>query len=300
MRRWVVLLAVAACARGPVHETAFAVEGSPRPGRAPPGLLPAGACGYDPYLGDACSDAPRFAVVARRVSDAATAESALAAAPHLAGYPFAASFDEIAAADARRRGVMVVVGLFAARRDADAWASALHDDVVPLASVEELNRRRYDDVKDWDRHEASIVRVVETTAPTAAFAGSDLERVESELDERLARNWTKLPGQQLRRVRALASLSPRCTLDAGRVFVTDEATLYRFLRHYAPVTCPDGRRAWVPWRATRLESAVVRAGDQLDVHQVILVECDVPTLETRPLGPAPDALGALTDEHCGD
>jgi hypothetical protein len=306
MRASVLVVLLTACAHAPHRgeaapraPLAFAVTRPPSV--APPaGLLPAGACGFDPYLGDACEDAASFAVVTLRTNDVHAAERALRRGPRFAGYPFVESFDRIPAADARIRGMGVFAGLFGARRDADAFARATGAEVIPLATVEELEKRAGADLGDFDEHEAHVLRVVETTTTSPAYDEADLERVEGDLDERLAGEWTKLPGQQARRAAALATLPPRCTVGSGRVFATNEGALYTFRRQYAPVTCDDGHAAWVPWRATRLESTVVRTRDAFRIHQVILVECDVPTLETRALGPAPQALGALTDANCGD
>ena len=288
MRKTVACLALVACAHAPSSETAFAV-GTPEPA----GLLPAGTCGFNPYLGDACTEAPRYAVVTLRTSDPRAAERALHAAPRFAGDPFAESFDVLPAADAKVRGLGVFAGLFRERRDADSYARALHAEVVALTTIDEFQARQ-EASGDFDAHERSIVRAVQTSGETPAYAESDLERVERELDERLVTHWTKMPAQQERRVAELSKLKPLCTVAADRVFATDQLTLFRFRRMYAPVTCEDGRRAWVPWRATRLESAFV--GER--VHQVILVECDVPTLETRAPGPPSRALGPLTDDAC--
>jgi hypothetical protein len=270
MRGTVVCFTLAACARVPASPT------------APTSLMPAGTCGFDAYLGDVCNEAPRFAVLTLRTSDARAAERALAAAPRIAGYPFAESFDVIPTANAKIRGIGVFAGLFRERPDADAYARSIHGEVVALGVVDGIPS---------DEH---LMRVVVTAARTRAYAREDLERVEHELDERLAVEWTKLPRQQERRASALAKLTPICSVDADRVFVIDQHELYAFRRTYAPVTCDDGRRAWIPWRATRLESAFV--GER--VHQVILVECDVPTLETRAPGPPHDALGLLTTAAC--
>lgn len=265
--------------------------------RAPAPLaarLPAGPCGFDPYLEDACTEAPRFAVVTMRTSDPRAAERALRAMPAGDGYPFAESFDVIPAADPRVRGIGVFAGLFRDRGDAEARAAQIGGELVPLASLEEQRRRFAMSLKDGEARERAVVRVVETTAETPAWAAEDLARVEQDLDEALGVKWTGLEGQQTRRAAALAALAPRCTVAVERVFVTNAEALYRFRRTYAPVVCDDGRPAWIPWRATRLESAVVDGR----VHQVVLVECDVPTLETRELGARPKDLGPLTLARC--
>lgn len=291
-RRAALLFALVACARTvPVSEPAVAKAPPPPP------PLPAGTCGFEAYLGSACeAGAPRFAVVALHTNDPHAAERALRAAPHADGYPFAVSFDDLPAKDPAVQGIAVVAGLYANREDADAAARG-RATVIELATKDEYDRRRYSNVGAYQKNEEQIERVVEIAAETPAYRAEDLEQVEKALDEELATHWVPLPAQQMRRADALAASTPACNVAAGRVFVTHENELYEFRRKYAPVRCDDGREAWVPWRATRLESTV----DSGKVSQVILVECDVPTVETRPFGPRPPKeLGALTDESCGD
>lgn len=292
MRGWLAFsIALAACSRAvPTADPA-----------GPPALarpLPAGACGFDPYLGEACGESPEpgFAVVLLRTEDLRAAERALARAPHAGGYPFVATLDELPAQDARLRGIVVIAGLWANAADATAAARAAGGEVLPLASQDEFRRRQYGGVEKYEAYEARVSHAVEITSATPAYRAEDLERVETDLDEELATKWVPMPEQYVRRARALAALVPACTVAAGRVFATNERELYRFRRTYAPAKCDDGREAWVPWRATRRESVVADGR----VHQVILVECDVPTLETRPLGAPPGPLGPLTDESCGD
>ena len=282
MRKIPALLALAACAHAP---TIAVRDTTP----APP-ALPAGTCGFDPYLQEACTDAPSFAVVLSRTNDARAAERALRAMPARDGYPFVESFDVLPAADANVRGMGVFAGLYRDRRGAEARAAEVGGEVTPLATVDAFQRRGCAGAADSDACERSMTRVVQTSARTPAWDAADLERVEREIDEK----WVPLPAQQRRRAAELAKLTPRCTIGPARVFVTNENAIYRFMRTYAPVVCDDGRPAWIPWRATRLESAVVN--DR--VHQVILVECDVPTLETRPLGPPSPEYGPLTNGRC--
>lgn len=289
-----------------LHRPAAAARAVARVTEPPRGLMPAGTCGFDPYLREACAagddaaPAPTYAVVTSRADDPRAAEAALRETPRFGGYPFAVSFDDLPAADASARGIAVVAGLFGQREDADAYALALgRAEVLPLATVAAHERRlaagTYANEDDREKH---IRHVVELAGDTPAYDAADLGRTESALDEALGAHWVRLPAQQGRRAAALARLRPRCTLPAGRVFVTDGQALYGFRRMYAPVTCDDGSEAWVPWRATRLESAVLWEGGAWKVHQVILVECDVPTVETRPLGLAPPGLGPITEASC--
>jgi len=251
-------------------------------------LLAAGLCGFDNYLSESCAEAPppRWAVVLRVSHSAADIEATLRKAAVLelaAGYPFAVSLDDLPAAD-RRKGLAVVAGLFASKPPAEAYARELPSSarLLELAALVEEPPGFYmlRDPKGPSARDARV-RAVELVEDTPAWSRPELERVEHELDEALARKWVKLPKQRARREAALAKLDPRCTLERGRVFTAKDADFYGWRRNYAPVQCPDGARAWVPWRATRLESVVVRAGGAAKVHQVILVECDQATVETR-------------------
>ena len=137
----------------------------------------------------------------------------------------------------------------------------------------------------WDETRPAVVEVVESTP---AFAQADIERVEKDLDEMLAGKWVNLAAQDKRREAALAKLVPRCTIEGGRLFMTTAGKLHTFHVPYAPTRCPDGARVWVRWRATRRASVVARTKDGPIVDQVVLVECDTPTIERRRLG-APSA-----------
>lgn len=103
-----------------------------------------------------------------------------------------------------------------------------------------------------------------------------------------------------RRTRAIAVLKPNCEVRAGRIFLATGRELYTFGRDYAPVTCGDGSRAWVPRRTTRVESAVIPGKEGASLFQVILVECDTPTIEHRPFvsGPPPQ-VPAIDAGSCG-
>jgi hypothetical protein len=82
----------------------------------------------------------------------------------------------------------------------------------------------------------------------------------------------------------LARAKPVCTAAAG-AFVTTAEALYRFRRAFAPVRCPDGQVAWVPWTQTRVETVIYRASEDWVWAQVILVECDQATIERFRLHP---------------
>jgi hypothetical protein len=262
--------------------------------------LPAG-CGLWAYLGEPCEgyDSPRVAVVLEVAKDERAAEAALErgrARGLEAGYPFATTFAQLRASEARD-GIAVVAALFAGRADAERYRAALlaggadtggadtggadtggaagERGVAGAGGVELVT---LDDEELFPFPDVVIVQVAEEAA---AWTRADLERVERELDEALAVKWVRLPEQRKRREARLASLAPRCTVAADSVSAATSAELFAFGRQYAPVRCDDGSEAWVPWRATTLESVVTRDERGARVHQVVLVECDQATVETR-------------------
>src|SRR5262249_33086677 len=153
------------------------------------------------------------------------------------------------------KGLAVVAGLFATRVPADEYKRHLPSSaqLVELAKLVELTAGLFRLADSLDRPTGdSRISAVELAQDTPAWGAADLERVEKELDEALAKKWVKLPKQRARREAALAKLDPLCRLERGRVFAARENELWKFHRAYAPVHCADGTEAWVPWRATRL------------------------------------------------
>lgn len=291
---------------------------------APPGeLWPAGTCGFDPYLDGACSDrgAPRFAVVlgqfasgqvpARHSTRApakprvpavaedelAHAERALAEARGLGlppGYPLVLSWDDLPARGENRRGLALVAGLFGARAPAERWARArgLSAEIVELAPAGAAQPTCED---DYEACMASRVSAVEVFVPTRAYDAQSLEALVAQQDEL---PWVRFELAVARREKALEAVPAACEIEVGRVFLAPKNRLYRFLRQYAPVRCRDGREAWIPWRATRLESVVTPGARGPELHQVVLVECDVPTLEGRPFVPKIPAMVLAQGAGC--
>jgi hypothetical protein len=254
-----------------------------------PALLPAGLCAFEPYLSDACNGAPlaRFAVVLAGAGDRAAAEKTLRRGQALglaAGYPFAATFDEMPAKDPQRQGIAVVAGLFAEKVHAEVYLKHLPPgtELLELASPQEASKRASAPAgMSWDDFEKTRSEAVVIAEDTPAWSEGDLDRVEAQLDENLAKKWVMPPEQKVRRDRALGATKHRCTIARGRVFTSSRQKLYRFRRTYAPAQCDDGSEVWVEWRATRRESVVTRSKDGAVVHQVIRVECDQPAVETR-------------------
>ncbi len=293
MRPISIVLATAVLA---TFASSSGADGAPRPAPATPlGVLPAGACGFDPYLGGACTSAASFAVT-WDASDAAAATTLLATArtKSLAvGYPFAASYDELAARDATKKGIAIILGLFATEAEARSLATSSSANVVALTSVEAKFARdsaRQQAFPTYDRYEASSYVAIEMLDDAKAFSAADVGAID-------AQGASGPLGPRIqRRTAAIAAATARCTVARGRVFSATRARAFQFARAWMPVTCPDGSEAWVSERVTRFESVVTRDGR---LHQVIEVSCDVPTLEARSFAtPLSSAVGDIVVGHC--
>lgn len=233
--------------------------------------LAAGLCGFEPYLSEPCgADRPTHAVLLGPFPNVDAARQARDEARRLelsTGYPFVTTASQLRLVPAE--DLVVVLGLFARPDDAAALArrtSATSRRIAP----------RYEPSDD----QAPVA--IELLVQTPAWDPAALETLESELDERLAHKWVPLAEQEKRREHALARLRPTCRVPAGALFVSRRAAFHRFRHFYAPVMCENGSEAWVPWRSTRLESVVHDGPKGIAViDQVIVVECDTPTIERR-------------------
>lgn len=293
MRRSALVLTLAACA------TFAAPSGADGPARPPPaapmGVLPAGLCGFDPYLGGACTSAASFAVTLD-ATDATTATTLLASARTKTlsvGYPFAVTYDDLPARDATKKGIAIVLGLFATEPEARALAASASAGVIPLTSVDAKFARdsaRQQAFPTYDRYQASSYVAIEVLDDAPALSLADVVALEAK--------WQTLPvaAQIARRTAAIPTATARCTVARGRVFSASRARVYQFRRAWMPVACADGSEAWVSERVTRFESVVT---PDAKLHQVVQVDCDVPALETRPFAtPLSTALGTLVAGHC--
>src|SRR4029079_9270092 len=129
----------------------------------------------------------------RAIESVARRAAALGLAP---GYPFVVTFDDMPARDPRRRGLVVVAGLFADEALAEKYRAALplESELVELASVEEASKRAVaqdgvaDDVFTRNRYTAFELREA-----ASAYRTRDLEVIESKLGEELSRHWVGVP-----------------------------------------------------------------------------------------------------------
>ncbi|MEZ4222517.1 MAG: hypothetical protein R3B13_16375 [Polyangiaceae bacterium] len=280
-----------------------ATDASPAPGAAT--VLPAGLCGFAAYLSQPCENIPpaRFALVlhegqgvdeqAAAALTRSVAEGSTLGLP--VGYPFVVSYDDLPRADGRR-GLAVVAGLFTERSHAEAFAArVVGASIVELATVDG-GHSPCAGSEDYSKCEASTYTAVQMQRRAPAYAKADLEALEQRLNDL---PWVPLGQAFERRRKALEQLTPVCIIEAGAVSITDQDNLYGFSRTYAPARCAEGEAAWVTWNATRLESVVTTTNGRVQTHQVVLVECDSPTLEVRPLGDALDSSRILLAGSCG-
>lgn len=287
----------------PATSTASPVSDAPAPLKK--GLLPAGLCWFHPYLDSACSEyeKPHFAVVlaefevrpngrgrlylgdlpARPAPSLALVERALqeARAQHTygPGYPFVASYDDLRRLDQKRQGLAIVAGLFAERAEADTYVRELR--LEQGVSIVELAPESWlpCESDEYDKCEAKHVVAVEVAAKSVALSDAQLDAIE----KKLAEEGLHEAEEVAKRRRELTSrATPVCEVARGQVFAATSLELYSTSRDYAPITCPDGRRAWIPWRNTRLESVVVATARGPIISQVVAVSCDSPTLDERP------------------
>jgi hypothetical protein len=256
-------------------------------------------CGFDPYLSQKCGPArPRFALIRGPFRTVQEAEHALDLARSLEpppGYPFAATSDELPIAN-HGPGLIIVLALFAERAAAESLRRRPGPEttLVELRPIEQAQKQAVPPENvPFDTFLASRSAVVELIEVAPAWAKSDLEALEKRLNEA---TWLPLPRARTRRERELAKLAPVCTLPSGRLFVTNQAALLTFREGYAPVTCPDGRQAWVAKASTRLDSVVLRTEHGAIRVQTVLVECDSPVFQLRPF----ERAGTSSYEVPGD
>lgn len=276
-------------------------------GAAEAAILPAGLCGFDPYLDGPCAGfaTARFAVVLgeRRVAydyrptktePARELEAVLGRSERQGltlGYPFAVSYDDMLAADSRR-GLAVIGALFADLRLAQAHVSAR----APGAEIVALRAGEHGGM--WQcraRGEAwceARFTVVQSIVRTVAWSWRELEQVEGQLQQAAPNSLDALIEE---RQRMLQARTPRCTVEAGRLFIAQSG----FGWPYAPVLCDSGEEAGILAQSTRINSVVTRANGVAKIHRIVAVECDTPRVEKRSFGlPAQDV--ELTPAGCGD
>jgi len=246
--------------------------------------LPAGLYFRDGhYELSACLDCvePDWAVALGPFADgqgATRAMSAVDAAALPPGYPWAVLAAELAVEEPVGDGILLVLGLFAEEASARAVAGERPGArVLTLSSREDALRRHR--ARD---HEGPRETLVQIDAGPAAPA-YELEGVQAALHP-LQRHGTFEDYDDFLRQRdaATARLVSVCEVPAGSVHLSEGGRdAVSVQDHFAPVTCPDGRRAFVEWGRTRVLSVVRPTGaGEYRILQSILIECDVPMFES--------------------
>jgi hypothetical protein len=236
----------------------------------PPRLLPAGVYwhsqGYDPCKRPECA-MPRAAVVAGEASSVRAAlrrahrSETLALA---AGYPLLAHTDELGAPASTRPGVMVVLGLFETRGEAQAFHRALPARVEPrVISVSDPHRAD----PYGSQPLRQVIRIDRRGA--RAYSAAAVERIEELGDT---------PGAR----RAIARLRPLCTLRAGQAFVAESQPAIRKTVDggWIRVRC-GARPAYVRITDSLFASAVLsEPSGAATLMQVVGVEHDMADIES--------------------
>ncbi|NUP06202.1 MAG: hypothetical protein HOW73_09105 [Polyangiaceae bacterium] len=314
------------------------VSSSARPSAGPSGkkrgLLPAGLCSHG-YLSSQCGDyeEARFAVVLaethvrpngrarvyfgdaplRLEDELRRLERELEVNRGLGpGYPFAVSDADLPRMDqvldqvaeeggdaapqrANRHRLAVIGGLFSTREEADAFvvSKSLQARVVELAPGGQLPCES----GDYEQCAGAHVVAVEVTGRTPAWSDEQIKAIEAKLAD--SGGDTRSVADQ--RAKALSGLKAACDIESGRIFTATKRELYSFDRVFAPVSCKDGKRAWIPWRHTRLESVVIVGEKGPMIEQVVSVSCDMATIDERPFVlSAPPAMTEVASAGCGD
>lgn len=242
--------------------------------------LPAGLYFRNGYVWcDECPE-PRWAVVAGIFDDPEAARSSASAvrdrAPVQAGFPFVVHSDELAPAEGE--GIVVVLGFFAHEEQAREAASP-DDQVIALLDREaayEVEARAYDDDTWWKRR---FVVQLEGSDPIEAFDAKAIVAAEEIL---ASGPWKSYEEYLERRAKVIAEIPVLCRVAPDRIFVADQKRSERddMLGNpydWQPVTCDDGRAAWVRHSDTRRHTIVLPTEEGPILEQIVLVECDSAT-----------------------
>lgn len=271
--------AQAAVGKQVVTAVTWSTESAPEPVvRAEPaepdryGVLPAGVYwgveSYSPCELDLAAELcvpPRVAVVAGVFGDVAAAVAAVertAGAGLEFGYPLVVHSDELGLVDEDKRGIAVVLALFAADAEAQAWigehAAISKPAVLPMLGPREAAARRGESEGPHD----VVVRV---------RAGKTLGGVD-------------------------------CPLPGGSFSVATASDVSAEVYDTVPVRCPDGRETRIPWQHSLVEAVHVRTDRGRALVQLVGAECDSPAFRRWPVGDDGVAKGRgklLAGPSCG-
>ena len=177
------------------------------------------------------------------------------------GYPLVAHTEELGVS--KPSGIAVILGLFAAEKDAREWMSRRWKGLrlLTLGDPHELGHQ-----DSWEP--LRVVRMDRRKAQ--AYKQSEVDQIYQTL------------GAARKGVEALRKLKPICEIPAGKIFVTRNPYAADL---WAPVTCGK-TPAYVPITATLFRAVIRKQKNEIRLHQIVDVECDMPYIDSWLYDPA--------------
>ncbi|MCA9705367.1 MAG: hypothetical protein KDK70_05940 [Myxococcales bacterium] len=259
--------------------------------------LPAGLYFRNGYVRCEGCPTPRWALTTGVLTEVEAARRSLLWAKERSepdGFPLVLHTDELIPLDRSREGIVVVLGLYEretqARAAAERWASTPVEPIEPIEPIELMDPEDALEIElgggeaQWQARR--FVVQLDAEEAVDAYPPAEIREGEQWLSEQV---WRSYEEYRERRAAMLESLPVRCQIPPDRVFVStagryDDDGIYAPY-DWQPAACEDGRPAYVRQTDTRRHS-IVRPGPGPGptsvIEQVILVECDSPTIERWP------------------
>lgn len=241
-------------------------------------VLPSGLYfrpGYESHVRKASWLSPTWAAVAGVFATAEEAQAAVRSVPMASrspGYPWVVGAKSLGLADPSRDGFVVVLGLFAALRDANGWCA---QEPANRASSQLLELSS-DEV--WQAHLSEERHWSTQTVSWAAAPAYSLEVVERFTEHR--RTTVELGRVPYQMQRVTAGWRPVCHIAPDTVLASG-ASCGRTGRDFVRADC-DGTPACIRMMDTFIWSVIeARSRGTFRVSQVVGVDCDTPTFMVR-------------------
>ena len=254
---------------------------APQPGR----WLPAGLYFREFSYTWRCGTCPppHFAAALGPYTDPSEATAAARRLKGLpVGYPWAVRAPRLGLSDESLRGIVVVAGLFEERADATAVAASIDDARVHRVSA----HAGYDAETEakLERQREWLVQI-EDGAPVLAYSEATARRLlnldgkgehSAALAKHLPQGWRWAAGDWIRALNAALDPQPAlCSVAPGSIHVEVALPSISRADAFAPVRCPDGQLAFVPYSDTRVDAVVLpTASGDYQIVQPALIECD--------------------------
>jgi hypothetical protein len=180
------------------------------------------------------------------------------------GYPLVVHGGQIQLPEMHQESLLVIYGIV----DTDGHAHALQGELKKRGVETTVIKAPY---QDAGHGRQLVVRLQPGPGKVPAYRKEDLQV--PGYGSLMELYWTDEAGKKTARER-LAKATPACMVDRGAIFLPPrrEIEWYRWV----PVDC-DGELAFVDWRETRVMSTYF-SGATRRLRQVVLVECDSPTI----------------------